>query len=194
MTGPRDPCRALTRRGLLGRAALGTAAAALVTGSDLVTGVALGQARTDDEILTSSIALEQLAAFSYEQIATRGSLAGGNDVAASFARQEHEHADALATVLAQRGGGVPAPPRRLKDVPGLQRAIAGGPRTSAAFALEIEQAAVTAYYAAQGKIEHHELLRTTASIMASEAQHLVVLRSALHRDPAPDPFVTGRRR
>jgi len=29
--------------------------------------------------------------------------------------------------------------------------------------------------------------------MASEAQHLVVLRSSLGREPAPEAFVTGRR-
>ena len=35
------------------------------------------------------------------------------------------------------------------------------------------------------------LLRTTAQIMASEGQHLVVLRQALGRDPVPNAFETG---
>lgn len=185
--------RRLTRRALVGRTAV-AAATAGVAGSHLLTGTAFGQARNDSEILTSAIALELVAAFSYEQIADHGGLAAGGATARSFALQEREHADALTRVLVKRGAKAPAPPRRLEDVPGLERAISGGPRSSASFAIQIEQVAVGAYYAAQAKIEDVELLRTTASIMASEAQHLVVLRSSLGRNAAPEAFVTGRGR
>jgi rubrerythrin len=61
------------------------------------------------------------------------------------------------------------------------------------FAIELELAAVAAYYDAQRKLVEGKLLQTTASIMANEAQHLVVLRQAAKQDPVPDAFVTGEK-
>ena len=51
--------------------------------------------------------------------------------------------------------------------------------------------ALAAYYQAHQKLRGAKLLRTTARIMASEGQHLVVLRQALGRDPVPNAFETG---
>lgn len=185
-----------TRRTLIGRTALaGGAAVGLGISGLLATATAsLAQARNDSEILASSIYLEQIAAFSYERIATSGTLGSDSSVARLFARQEREHADALIRALADRGGSAPARPDRIDQVPGLRQAIADGPLSIAAFAIELEQAAVSGYYTAQATIEDPRLLQTAASIMACEAQHLVVLRQSSGRNPSPDAFVTGRRR
>jgi uncharacterized membrane protein len=59
-------------------------------------------------------------------------------------------------------------------------------------AIELEMAAVAAYLDAQRKLIDAKLLQTGASIMANEAQHLVVLRQAVKRDPVPNAFETGK--
>jgi hypothetical protein len=53
--------------------------------------------------------------------------------------------------------------------------------------------AVAAYYEAHRKLRDTKVLQTAAQIMAAEGQHLVVLRQALRRNPAPHAFETGKR-
>jgi hypothetical protein len=52
--------------------------------------------------------------------------------------------------------------------------------------------ALAAYYEAHAKLKDPGLLSAAASIMANEAQHLVVLRQALKKNPSPSALVTGR--
>ena len=59
------------------------------------------------------------------------------------------------------------------------------------FAIELETAAVAAYLDAHRELVEAKLLQTGASIMASEGQHLVVLRRAVGQDPVPAAFETG---
>ena len=61
------------------------------------------------------------------------------------------------------------------------------------FAIELELAAVAAYYDAHAKLVDAKLLQTGAAIMANEAQHLVVLRQAAKQDPVPHAFETGEK-
>ncbi len=62
----------------------------------------------------------------------------------------------------------------------------------ARFAIELETAAVAAYYDAHATLIDAQLLQTAASIMANEAQHLVVLRQAIDEPPVPYAFETGK--
>ena len=47
------------------------------------------------------------------------------------------------------------------------------------------------YYRAAPRLEDAKLLQLSATIMANEGQHLVILRRALGKDPVPNAFETG---
>lgn len=180
-----------TRRELLRR---GGGAAALGLLGAAAPAMAQAGARTDAELLASIVGIEQASALTYDRATER--LAADEPVAralARFADQEREHARAMVPALQAAGGDVPPPPTEAAAVPGLPRALKSGRRPTLAFCATLEDAAISAYYEAQGELRDPELLRRTASIMSCQAQHQVVLRQALGRDPTPDAFVTGRR-
>lgn len=151
----------------------------------------LAQAGGDAALLGAAIAMEQEAAFAYAALADGGRLGPLGDVARQFAEQEQEHADALSRALRNRGGSPPSKPSAAGDVPGLARALRGARGQALEFAVELENRALAAYYRAHARLEAPELLSTVASIMGSEAQHLVVLRQALGTTPVTEAFVTG---
>jgi rubrerythrin len=154
-------------------------------------GRAFAAADGDEAVLSRALALEQTAVVAYGALLEAGALR--TELRATLRRihgQEREHAGALSAALRRLGGTPPRPPRP-QDIRGL-RALRTQ-REIAAFAIELENMVVAAYYQAQQKLRGAALLRTTAQIMASEGQHLVVLRQALGRDPVPQAFETGRR-
>jgi len=152
---------------------------------------AFAQAEGDASVLEAAVGLEQQAVFAYTAAADSGKLGTSEPIARLFAEQEQEHADGLARALRERGGSPPPKPTSPMDVPGLAEAAGGNAVDITNFAIELETMAVAAYYDAHGKLRAPELLATGASIMANEAQHLVVLRQALGKNPSPDAFVTG---
>ena len=145
----------------------------------------------DAEILGKAIHLEQLAVLAYDGVIAGGLLRSRS--AAVFTRfrdHERQHADALTTALTDLGG---TPPKQatVADVEGLD-----GLRSEAdvaGFAIAFESAAVAAYLDAQRKLIDGKLLQSTASIMANEAQHLVVLRRLANVEPVPNAFETGEK-
>jgi rubrerythrin len=152
---------------------------------------AFAQAGDDKAVLEAAVALEQQAVFAYTAAADSGKLGKSEPVARLFAAQEQEHADGLTRALRDLGGSPPPKPAAPDEVPGLKEAAAGNAVDITNFAVELETMAVAAYYDAHGKLKAPKLLATGASIMANEAQHLVVLRQALGKNPSPDAFVTG---
>jgi hypothetical protein len=165
-----------TRRGLL----IGGAAALPLLGA---AGEALGAARGDRQIVAAAIDLEQQAAVTYDFAARSRKLAPElRQLARHLGDQEREHADGLAQAL--RGLGGRRPPSPAEPVP---RPPA---RAFAAFAIELENRLIAAYYGAMPRLRPG-LRQPLASIMACEAQHLVVLRQALGSDPLPQAFETG---
>jgi Ferritin-like domain len=125
----------------------------------------------DDEpaILAGLIEREQAAAFAYER-AGRGGLSA----------QEDEHARALASELAAMGIEAPAKPQRPDELdPEARRAIAGGLEA----AIGLEQSLLAAYEPAIRGLEQAQVLQTAATVMASHAQHLAMLRLEAGRDP-----------
>jgi hypothetical protein len=185
-----------TRREALRRGA--AAAAVLAAGAPLVAGAraAIAQAETDADIVESLIGLEEAAALAYRTAAASG-IAGPRHTRTlwRFARHEQQHAEALLTVLEALGGRAPRPPRTVADVdrilPGL-----GDARTPEAvleYALGLESAEVAAYHDAHARLAEPKLLPTTASIMAAQGQHLVVLRAALSQPLVQRAFETGER-
>lgn len=150
---------------------------------------AFAQADGDASILEAALRLEQTAVVAYDTALSRGLLdAATSAVVRQLRDQEQEHADALRTELEALGGSAPAPPKpdEVGGLAGLKRQA-----DVVRFAIELETAAVAAYYDAAQKLEASKLLQTVVSIMASEGQHLVVLRQALKRDPVPNAFETG---
>jgi rubrerythrin len=183
--------RALLRRGL----ALGGAVVA-ASSIPLLLSVRNAFAATggDAEILTSAIHVEQVAVLAYD------AALGGRLLTPSFAKvltrfraHEQAHADRLTTALTDLGG---TPPPKATDAD-LRKALKGvaDPRSQADvvnLTIELEMATVAAYLDAQRKLIDAKLLQTGASIMANEAQHLVVLRQAVKREPVPSAFETGK--
>jgi hypothetical protein len=156
---------------------------------------AFAQGGPDGDILVSAIKLERIAVLAYGvAIDSKLLTPGFAKVARRFRDHEQAHADVLTTALKDLGGAPPPDPQ-VKDIDGVVEGI-GDVKSQADianFAIELELAAVAAYYDAHTKLIDAKLLQTGASIMANEAQHLVVLRQAVKQDPVPNAFETGEK-
>ena len=148
----------------------------------------------DAEILQNAINLEQVAVTAYDMALSGGLLSpAALRVARRFRDHEQQHADALTTALTDLGGTPPAPPKGSADVEKIADGL-GDAKTQADVVnvlIELEMAGVAAYHDAQAKLVETRLLQTAASIMASEGQHLVVLRRLVGANPVPKAFETG---
>ncbi len=156
---------------------------------------AFAQGGADGEILMSAIKLEQIAVLAYgAAIDSKLLTPGFAKIARRFRDHEQAHADVLITALKDLGG-TPPPEPEIKDIDGVVKGIGDlkSQADVANFAIELELAAVAAYYDAHSKLIDAKLLQTGASIMANEAQHLVVLRQAVKQDPVPNAFETGEK-
>lgn len=159
---------------------------------------AFAAASGDASVLESAIGLEQVAVFSYQAAYRSRVLSPAlKAVARKFAKHEQEHASALIGALAQVGGGRPPPkPTTVTQVDAAvaKLGVANGlsklksQAEIVTYAIELESAAVSAYYEAHKKLENAALLMTSAQIMCNEGQHLVVLRTAMQRNPVPSAF------
>jgi rubrerythrin len=183
--------RALLRSGLgLGGAVIAASSIPLL----LSVRNAFAASSGDAEILSSAIHLEQVAVLAYAAAIDSGRLTPAfAKIATRFRDHEQAHADTLTTALTDLGG-TPPPKATQADLLEVVTGLAGA-RSQADFAnlaIELEMAAVAAYLDAHRKLIEAKLLQTGASIMANEAQHLVVLRQAVKRDPVPNAFETGK--
>jgi hypothetical protein len=131
----------------------------------------------DREILAEALRLETGLSSLYRELAREGN--PGAREAALFGRQCEEHARGLRIALASRGGRPePADP-------------AGVPAVGPAAVLELERAAVAAYYRAHAGFGDLAFLPTLSSIMANHGQHLAVLREGLGQESVTRAFETG---
>jgi len=183
--------RELLRRGF----ALGGAAIAVAT-IPLLWSVrsAFAVDENDGAVLASAIDLERVTVIAYDNVLAGGLLTPGvRGVVRGFRDHEQAHADVLITALTDLGGTPPAPPAGVAAVDDVAEGL-GAVRTQAdalSFLIELETAAVAAYFDAHRKLGEAKLLQTGASIMANEGQHLAILRRAAGRDPIPNAFETG---
>jgi rubrerythrin len=148
----------------------------------------------DTTILTSAITLEHVAVIVYDTAIAGGLLSPALlRVARQFRGHEQQHADALTTALKDLGGTPPPLPKGVADVDKVVKGLSDVKSQADVvnFAIELETAAVAAYYDAQPKLVEARIMQTGASIMANEGQHLVVLRKAVHKDPVPNAFEPG---
>ncbi|MGI8903527.1 MAG: ferritin-like domain-containing protein [Solirubrobacteraceae bacterium] len=141
--------------------------------------------RADAELLNGLLDLERRTIGAY----TAGIplLTGASLTAAQrFLAQELAHAAELSRLL-KRAGVVAHRPSDSYDL--------GHPRSAAAVLGLLhasETAQLAAYITAIPRLATGTVRASTASILADDAQHVSVLRSALALDPVPTAFVTGR--
>ncbi len=102
-----------------------------------------------------------------------------------FLRQELAHAGMLLALIAHSGGG--AAPRAASYPLGR----AGGRDGILRLLHNVERAEVAGYLDAIGQLSPGRLRSSAASILADDAQHVSVLRSALGLSATPAAFVTG---
>lgn len=150
---------------------------------------------SDGDVLTAVIKLEQVAVLAYGRLIDAGHASPAfRRVLLRFQGHEQLHVATLTKALTDLGGA-PPPKSTFADVDGVVKGIEG--LTSQAgvanFAIELELALVAAYDDAQGKFIDAKLLQSGASIMANEAQHLVVLRQAVKAAPLPNAFEIGKK-
>jgi rubrerythrin len=139
--------------------------------------------------LSSSLAAVQTAVVSYEAIANAGILERSvQSTLRSFLDQENAHATALGDALTQMGKPQPVPPRR-NQIPGLGSLKTQ--REALAFAIGLERRAISTYYRSITNVKDANALKTLATIMGCDGQHVTVLRQLAHRPAVPNAFETG---
>ena len=154
---------------------------------------AFAQASGEAAVLEAAVRLEQRAELAYTTAVDSGALGTLEPLVRLLAEQEAEHAAGLSRLLRAVGGRPPPKPEHADEVPGLAEALTADSGNFALFALELEAGLVAAYHEAFAKLESRRPLQTVTSIVANEAQHLVVLRAAQGSDPSAGPFVPGER-
>lgn len=148
------------------------------------------EARDDTALVRASLWLEQLSVLCYETAAD--ALAGdARRLVRRFAEHERAHAAAMQTVLEGLTVGVrnrPVAGDVQWHLPGLGR---GSSAATLAQLAELEGWMLAGYQEMTRRVDELELLRTVGSVAAGGAQHLVALRDALGRPPAPRAFERG---
>lgn len=140
---------------------------------------------TDIRILGTAWLAEREAIAAYQLGAESGLLKDGVlKLAVGFQGHHQEHADLLAGTIHTLGGALPS-------APGTYAFPADTLKTQADvlnFAAALERGAVSAYAGAIPLFANRDLAHAAASILADEAMHWAVLRSALGMDPVPGAF------
>jgi hypothetical protein len=183
--------RALLRRGLgLGGAVVAASSIPLL----VAVRDAFAATETDATLLQKAITLERTTVLAYDQIIGDALLAARElELARVLRGHEQQHADTLTKALTDLGGTPPVAPVGVEAVDKVVKGVQDlrTPPQILGFLIELETAAVAAYYDAQAKFIEAKLLQSGASIMAAEGQHLVVLRQAAHLPAAPNAIETG---
>jgi rubrerythrin len=196
-----------TRRELLSRGlALGGGATVSASTIPILLGAreAFAAATGDAAILAAAIGLEQLAISVYGAAVKGGVLgAEAHGLLRRLIEQERAHAAALAVALRRLGGSPPRPPATIATVDrrlgsaGIATRVADL-RSEAdilAFAVELEEVTIAAYYDAHRKLSGVAALTLATEIMANEGQHATVLRMLRSNDIAaqvPAAIEVGR--
>jgi Ferritin-like domain len=173
---------ALTRRGLLGAAAVAVLARSPAR--------ALAATASEPATLLALIRREDAAGAAYDIAADTTQ----NGTLERIARIDERHAHALRVGLESLT--VPPehrPPHAERDDPAAQRlAQAATKRDALAAAIALEHELLAAYIDAARPLTDDGLLQTVATIAGSHAQQLAVLRAAAGRPGLDEPGVSGR--
>lgn len=178
----------------LTRAAILRSSAAIL-GAALLEGAAPASAApaSDEEeavvVLEGLVARERTLADAYGAAASLGVLRDLAGEGPGHVRdQELRHEEELLAALERLGAEPLEPPA---DRPALDPST--GERGIAELLLDLESATVAAYLEALYSLRGGRLIETLTQIMASDGQHLALLRLAVNRTPVPRAFETGER-
>jgi len=170
------------------QAVLSASAIAILAGCESMASskqASAASASNDIQVLNTALGLEYEGIAAYQVGAESGLLKQPVlGVAVKFQDHHKKHADLLASTV-KKLGGTPVMPKAKYDFP------TGNLKTQddvLRFAAGLEQGAAEAYYGAVPVFANKDLSSAAASIMADEAMHWAVLRSALGEDPIPTPF------
>jgi hypothetical protein len=145
--------------------------------------LALATPSADTGVLAAAAGLEETAVAAYETALTSGHLDAATAKTARLLQSHEEaHRDRLKALL---GGTAPRPVSGNLLAP-VKKATSQ--RQLVAALLKLEATIVSAHYDAVGRLSGPGGLDAIAEIMASEGQHLVVLRTALGQPPVPNAF------
>jgi hypothetical protein len=143
----------------------------------LLAGAAVALARpaaaeaAEGDVLDRLIVREDAAAFAYRERGVEGP-----------ARLAEDHAKALRTQIDALGRRGPLPPTSVRELdPAARRVAEGG---APANAIALQRSLLDAYERGLAELAEPSILRTAATIAASHAQHLALLR----REAGLDPF------
>jgi rubrerythrin len=138
----------------------------------------------DADLLDEVFMLENMAIAAYAHAA--GALSGqARAVAEEISRQEIQHALRLAPAI-HKLGGQPTPASRDYGFPALADAPA-----ALAFVGGVENTLIAAYIDVVPKITNAVARALATSIVANEAEHLVLVRQAAGLPPTPGAIVRG---
>ena len=143
---------------------------------------AVAQAQREADALTRALELEHTTVFAYDRIADARALPGaaGADLRRLRAH-EAEHAEAVAKALGDLGYPLPKPPDVVEEVaiPQVRSALEALDSRAAALALltDLERLSLDAYEAAVGRLRDARHIQLAATILATEATHLVLWRA-----------------
>jgi rubrerythrin len=168
------------------------AGAALAPAAAPITAALAASGNADVATIESFVKMELTAAAVYDTLAQLRLDAATRGLLSMLAEQEREHAAVLLNAAEYLGGPPQKPPspQALKRVaPALERARTRN--DALGIAIEIERIQLGSYYNAQQQLSDTKLLQQTATIMCSEGQHAVLVRSALGTDPIPSAFELG---
>ncbi|MGZ5325325.1 MAG: ferritin-like domain-containing protein [Solirubrobacterales bacterium] len=147
----------------------------------------------DARALNVALAFAYAGTSAYKQ--TAALLGPTQEIGDQFAKQEQEHATAIASAIGDLGG---TPVRPKTDSEYAQALGLGKLKTepeALAFLVEFEQMAIYAWLDAVPKITNHDLRTVAGEIAANGAQHVSVLVGVQSgNDPeeqSPQAFVTG---
>jgi hypothetical protein len=152
-----------SRRQLL--VAAGAAAVALGPGAAVAGALDRKKGIDEPGALTALLTAELHAAFAYERC--------GLDHGRELARQDGEHARALASLLDALGRTIPRAPSSPEQLQRSAAALLRSPGPSAAAALE--RALIAGCATQITRVGDPGMVRTIATIMASHAQHLALM-------------------
>lgn len=181
MTAPADRDLSIPSR----RTLLSGAAIAIVAGlpGRALAGKSAGP--EDVTILNTAIAAEHEAVAAYQLGAESGLLVPDvKALALTFQGHHNEHIEAL-TAAVRSLGGQPADAKKAYEFP---VSTLKTQKDVLELAASLERGAVSAYAGAIPLFSERELASAAASILADEAMHWAVLRSALGLEPVPGAF------
>ena len=176
-----------TRRETLHRAA-GLGAAVLLPSLLRPAGARAQSTEEEDlrDFLEQAIELEQASVLAYDTAVESPEMDAGLKATLELLRdQEQAHANAWRSAIDSLGFDSPGPPTELGDVEDLDgfEALERSDELLTGIA-EYEQLLLARYLDLAPELESEDLSRTSAEVIASHAQHIVVVRGALGEDPA----------